>query len=287
MVQARRHFMLPMGNATRRMRLWLTLLVGVCWWFSLPVLAQSPETNIVSSTLPAGMVRINSGVYRPLYRASTDLEEVPVKAFYLDILPVTVRDFLEFLRANPNWQRSQVRRLFADQSYLLNWASDLEPGTNALPDAPVTYVSWFAARAYAQWRGKRLPTVAEWEYAAEASPSRPDGEKDSAYKRQVLDWYSSPASAKPLVVGQRCPNYWGVHDLNALIWEWVLDFNTAMVTGDSRDDSGLDRNRFCGSGAVGAKNMNDFASFMRYGFRSSLAADYCIQGLGFRCAKDL
>jgi formylglycine-generating enzyme required for sulfatase activity len=72
------------------------------------------------------------------------------------------------------------------------------------------------------------------------------------------------------------------------VWEWVLDFNTAMVTGDSRADSGgLDRGFFCGAGAQAARDVADYPAFMRLGFRSSLSANYCVHNLGFRCAKDL
>lgn len=251
------------------------------------IFVQNLVASAVSNAVPPGMVQLPGGVYRPLFRAITDLKQAPVRTFYLDALPVTVGDFLEFVRANPRWQRSQVKRIFADESYLQNWAGDLEPGTNAPANTPVTYVSWFAAKAYAQWTGKRLPTVAEWEYAAAASPRRPDGEQDSEFQRQVLNWYCSPAPARVPVVGLGHPNYWGVHDLHGLVWEWVLDFNTALVTGDSRSDSGPDRDRFCGAGSVGAKDAGDFPAFMRYGFRSSLGANYCIHNLGFRCAKDL
>jgi len=75
--------------------------------------------------------------------------------------------------------------------------------------------------------------------------------------------------------------------LHGLVWEWVADFNTAMVTGDARGYTGLDRQLFCGSGAVGAQDLSNYAAFMRYGFRSSLQADYCVHNLGFRCAQDL
>lgn len=232
------------------------------------------------------MARIPDGIFRPLYRGLTDPKEVPVKSFDLDILPVTNREFLEFVRANSRWQRSQVKRIFADESYLKNWVGDLEPGTNAPMEGPVTHVSWFAAKAYAQWKGKRLPTIAEWEYAASASSNRPDGELDPEFKRQVFQWYSTPAPAKLSAVGLDRTNFWGVHNLHGLIWEWVSDFNTVMVTGDARSDAGLDRDRFCGAGAVGAKEVANFPAFMRYGFRSSLKADYCVHNLGFRCAKD-
>ncbi len=236
---------------------------------------------------PPGMVIVSNGVYRPLFRGATDFKEEPVTSFYLDILPVTNEDFLNFVRANPRWRRSQVKRLFADESYLKIWAGDLEPGMNAPPKAPVTFVSWFVAKAYAQWQHKRLPTVAEWELAAAASPNSPDGANDAAFKRQVSAWYSSPASLKLSATGSSRANFWGVHDLHGLVWEWVADFSTAMVTGDARGDNGLERQLFCGAGAVGAKDVENFPAFMRYGFRSSLKADYCVHNLGFRCARDL
>ncbi len=232
------------------------------------------------------MVRISDGIYRPAFRADSDAKEIPVKAFALDILPVTNEDFVEFVRTHPRWQRSLVKRLFADESYLKHWAGDFEPGTNAPAKVPVTFVSWFAAKAYAEWKGKRLPTVAEWEYAASASNTRRDGENDPAFKRQVLRWYSTPTT-KLSSVGDGPKNFWGVHDMHGLVWEWVSDFNTAMVTGDSREDSGLDRQLFCGAGAQNAKDRSDFAAFMRFGFRSSLKADYTVHNLGFRCAADL
>lgn len=235
---------------------------------------------------PADMVCISNGVFHPLFRSLTDAKEVPVKSFYLDIEPVTNAKFLEFVRANPRWQRSQVKRLFADENYLKQWAGDLELGTNALPNQPVVWVSWFAAKACAQWQGKRLPTLAEWEMTAAASPTLADGEKDAAFQRDILRWYSTATpEVLPVVGGQQ--NFWGARDLHGLVWEWVSDFNSATVSGDSRGDSGLDRQRFCGAGAVGARDVGDYPAFMRYAFRSSLKADYCVHNLGFRCAKDL
>jgi formylglycine-generating enzyme required for sulfatase activity len=242
--------------------------------------------GLAASNAPAGMVAIAGGPFQPQFRSSTDAREITVKPFFLDVLPVTNEDFLEFVRAEPRWQRSKVKRLFADESYLKNWAGDLEPGPNAPSRAPVTFLSWFAAKSYAQWKGKRLPTVAEWEFVASASSTRPDGENDPEFSRQVLNWFATPTSELS-PVGAGPANFWGVQDMHGLVWEWVADFNTAMVTGDARSDIGLDRQLFCGSGAQGARNLNDYPAFMRYGFRSSLQADYCVHNLGFRCAKDL
>ena len=150
----------------------------------------------------------------------------------------------------------------------------------------MTYVSWFAAKAYAQWKGKRLPTTAEWEYAAAASPTRPDGENDPEFTRRVAALVRHPIAGEVATVGASAANYYGVQDLHGLVWEWVSDFNTAMVTGDARGDTGLDRQLFCGAGSEGAKDRGNFPAFMRYGFRSSLKASYTVHNLGFRCAKD-
>jgi formylglycine-generating enzyme required for sulfatase activity len=231
-----------------------------------------------------GMALIPAGRFAPLFRAENDPKNIPVKSFWLDVVPVSNADFLEFVRANPKWRRSTVKRIFADENYLKNWHGDLEVG--AASSAPVTQVSWFAAKAYCDWKGKRLPTTAEWEYAAAASQTRPDGENDAEFSRKVKAWYATPSAEKLRNVGASTANYFGVKDLHGLVWEWVSDFNTAMVTGDARGDAGLDRQLFCGSGSQGAQDRENFPAFMRYGFRSSLKADYTVHNLGFRCAKD-
>ncbi len=255
-------------------------------WVVALVMLLGAVVPTFGQTPPPGMALISTGVYHPLFRSESDPKGVRVKSFHLDILAVTNGDFLEFVRANPRWQRSRVKRIFADEFYLKNWAGDLDPGSNAPADVPVTDVSWFAAKAYARWKGKRLPTVAEWEYAASASSTQADGEQDAEFKRQVLKWYCAPAAAKlsPVSLGQA--NFWGIHDLHGLVWEWVADFNPALLNGGAQGDTGLDRGLFCGGGAQGAPDVQDYPAFMRYAFRSSLKADYCVHNLGFRCAKD-
>jgi formylglycine-generating enzyme required for sulfatase activity len=82
-------------------------------------------------------------------------------------------------------------------------------------------------------------------------------------------------------------NAYGVCGLHGLVWEWVDDFNTAMVTGESRADGGLDRDLFCGAGAAGARDTGDYAAFMRQALRSSLNANNTTSSLGFRCAQEV
>ena len=279
------------GCATpRRLRAYAGLsFLGAVFLVAWPAQpsGQGLGVNTVPKGAPPEMAIIPGGAYHPFFRSITDLKDIPVEPFCLDVVPVTNERFLQFVRANPRWRRSQVKRIFADERYLNTWAGDLELGTNALPQQPVVWVSWFAAKAFAQWQGQRLPTLAEWELAAAASPEQSNGAKDSAFQRDILRWYSEPSPRVLLMVGQGSKNFWGVRDLHGLVWEWVSDFNSATVTGDARGDTGLERQLFCGAGAVGAKDVEDFPAFMRYGFRSSLKAAYTCHNLGFRCAKDL
>ena len=234
----------------------------------------------------AEMAAIPDSIYRPLFRGEKDAKEIAVPAFQLDARPVTNGEFVEFVRANPQWQRSQVKRLFADERYLAHWAGDLDLGS-ARAAQPVTHVSWFAAKAFAAWRGVRLPTTAEWEAAAAVGFTVRDGAKDAAFQTELARWYATPSPAVLPDAGAGRTNLFGVRDLHGLVWEWTSDFNSALVTGDARGDTGLERQLFCGAGSLGAKDTGNFAAFMRFGFRSSLRAGYTVPNLGFRCAKDL
>jgi formylglycine-generating enzyme required for sulfatase activity len=258
----------------------LGLLAGV-------VLRGAEIENQQSRIENSPMVLIPAGVYVPLQRTAKDPAQVAVAAFRLDAQPVTNAEFLAFVTAHPKWRRSQVSRLFADSSYLEHWAGDLEPGPKAPPNAPVVRVSWFAARAYARAAGKRLPTTAEWELAAGAGYTGLDGRNDEALNRDLYAWLARPVPAVLPDVATARPNFHGARGLHCLVWEWVDDFNTAMVTGESRGDSGLERDLFCGSGSIGAKDTGNYAAFMRQALRSSLKGNNTTTSLGFRCAGDL
>lgn len=244
------------------------------------------ERSALNSQPPAGMQAIPAGAYVPLQPTLKDAPQVNVAAFFLDQAPVTNAQFLAFVIEHPKWRRSQVSALFADSSYLENWSGDLEPGPAAPPNAPVVRISWFAARAYARWAGKRLPTTAEWEHAASAGYTGSDGKNDAQLNRDLYAWLARPVPSVLADAAKAKPNFYGVRGLHGLVWEWVDDFNTAMVTGESRADSGLERDLFCGAGSAGAKDTTDYAAFMRQALRSSLKANNTTTSLGFRCAKD-
>ncbi len=231
------------------------------------------------------MAFIPSGIYTPLYEAQEDTLQIIVDPMNMDVYPVTNEDYLEFVMEYPKWKRSAAKRIFADGSYLTQWSSD-STFNEIVDQSPVTNISWFAARAYCKCKEKRLPTVAEWEYVAAASEMSRDGKNEDEYNQRILDWYSKPNPETLPAVGSTFKNYYGIYDMHGLVWEWVDDFNTALVTGESRGDSELNRNLFCGSGALGSSDFLDYPAFLRYGFRSSLKANYSVTNLGFRCVKN-
>lgn len=230
------------------------------------------------------MVRIDGARYIPLY--GRDSTVVEVQDFELDVYPVTNADYLNFIKKNLQWRKSKAKKIFADGMYLRNWKHDLELQADQNPNSPVTYVSWFAAKAYCEHVGKRLPTMDEWEYAAMADETTKDARIKKSYNEKILSWYEAPRSNENQI-GQNTKNFWGVHDLHGLVWEWTSDFNSVLLSGESRKDNERDNNLFCGSASLGATDLMNYAAFMRYAFRGSIKANYAIKNLGFRCAKDI
>ncbi len=230
------------------------------------------------------MVFIKGGTYTPLY--GRDSLQVPINDFQMDVYPVTNEDYLKFVKENDQWQRSKVKKLFADGSYLREWVSDTVLGASQPLKAPVTNVSWFAASSYCECQGKRLPTVDEWEYVAMANEDLADARTLKDYNEYILSWYEKPKTFNN-EIGSTFKNYWNVYDLHGLVWEWTSDFNSVLISGESRKDVDNDSNLFCGSAAIGASDLMNYAAFMRYATRGSLKAKYTMKNLGFRCVKDI
>lgn len=229
------------------------------------------------------MVFIKGGTYIPLYGKQG--KKVIVTNFYMDVYPVTNANFSAFVKQNKRWQKSNVKRIFADENYLFNWKNNEEIGNLKDNNRPVTNVSWYAANAYCECQDKRLATVDEWEFVAMANEKEPDARKDKTYNQYILDWYEK-TKAYENEVGKTFKNYYGVYDMHGLVWEWTSDFNSILLTGESRSDVTTDKNLFCGSGSLNASDLMNYAAFMRYAFRGSTKADYAIRNLGFRCVKD-
>ncbi len=228
---------------------------------------------VKAQNAPAGMVLIKGGNYTPLFKSDGSAINEKVKSFFMDVHAVTNAQFLKFVKAEPQWRRSNVKRIFADSCYLQKWEGDLEPGRKADLSSPVTNISWFAAKAYCEWIGKRLPTVAEWEYAAAGNKTGGSGNR----YENMMKWYSVKTSSKLPAVESQGKNLAGLYDMFGLIHEWTFDFNDMNINGAA----------VCGGGAAGATDLTNYAAFIRYGFRSSLKASSALDNLGFRCAKDV
>ena len=241
---------------------------------------------VLTAQLPgqqATMVQVEGGEYLPLYGAPD--QPVSVESFLLDPYPVTNAEFLDFVREEDKWQKDNPIKLYADEAYLNHWAGPLDLG-QAHPRAAVTNVSWFAAKAYCAWAGKRLPTLDEWEYAAMAGEDQVDARTEEEFNQYILSWYETPKTfLNP--VGSGMKNVYGIHDLHGLVWEWTYDFSSVLLSSESRKGGNSDNNLFCGASTVGATDLMNYAAFMRYAFRSSMKARFTSRNLGFRCAESV
>ena len=149
----------------------------------------------------------------------------------------------------------------------------------------MTRVSWFAASAYCEAQGARLPTWYEWERVSAADRTRADARSDPAWRQQILDWYARPAGGTLPDVGRGPPNYFGVRDIHGLVWEWVQDLGSMMVSGDNREQGDPDLKKFCGSGALSLEQKDNYAMLMRIATLSSMQASYTSTTMGFRCVQ--
>lgn len=218
---------------------------------------------------------IAAGEFFPHYGPGGSKKAVQVARFTLDRVPVTMRRYADFLKAETDWLPGRPPELFAEAGYLTGWKKTATGG--ALPpatklDHPVTHVSYFAAAAFCKWAGGRLPTTLEWEFAAQEKAE------------ELLGWFANPKP--PGVVAKGKPNRHGVYDLHGQVWEWTQDFNSSFASADNREDGERDKNLFCGAGSMNARDRENYPAFMRYAMRGGLRSNYVMGNLGFRCAYD-
>jgi formylglycine-generating enzyme required for sulfatase activity len=232
----------------------------------------------------AEYVALPGGTFTSVLPADGKAADANVAPFRLRVTPVTNGEFLAFVETHPEWRRDRVARIFAEARYLESWEGPAALGAAVLPEQPVTNVSWFAAEAFCESEGARLPTWYEWELAAAADATRTDARADPAWRGRILAWYARPSTdALPPIGGEA--NAYGVRDLHGLVWEWVDDFNALLVSADNREQGDPDLLRFCGAGAITLQQRENYAVLMRIAMLSSLKAADTTANLGFRCAK--
>lgn len=227
------------------------------------------------------------GVFKSALQYEDAKNGLRIAPFALMRRPVTNAEFLAFVKRHPQWRRDRVASVFAEPRYLAHWQSATTPGPRALPQQPVTGVSWFAASAYCASLDARLPTWTEWEYAAAADETRIDARKDPAWRERILAWYARPSNQALPRTGLQVPNVHGVQDLHGMVWEWTEDFSSLLVAGDNRNQGDADRMKFCGVGALSMDDRENYAVLMRVAMLSSLEARDTTVNLGFRCARSV
>jgi formylglycine-generating enzyme required for sulfatase activity len=146
--------------------------------------------------------------------------EVVVSPFYIDRYEVTQEEYERVLHKNPSLRKGarqpveQIR--WADAAAYCNARSRLD-GLQPVYDLK-TLVCDFGANGY------RLPTEAEWEYAARAGTTTRFFFGDNQAKLKLHAWFTENCMMKPRPVGTRQPNPWGLYDIYGNVWEWCHDF---------------------------------------------------------------
>lgn len=266
----------------------------------------TPETTQPSAPPPAGMVFIPAGEFE---MGSNDAEarndEQPVRkvyvdAFYMDETEVTNLQFKEFLLENPHWEKGRVDAQFAYASYLQLWNGNNYPQGKV--NHPVVHVSWYAAMAYAEWADKRLPTEAEWEYAARGGY---EGKKYPNGKNTITSRDANFGNnVKATTAVERYPaNDYGLFDMAGNVWEWCLDeYDSEFYFTFPRN--GVARNPLSGANSVEwilnnytnisfspvlrGGSFADSAAVVRVARRHrNLSPEALGHGLGFRCVKSV
>lgn len=295
---------------TARLRKILLVLTSV---LSIAFAAcTAPDAKITVVEPVDGMIFIKGGRFKMGDAAGMPPEkpvhEVEVGDFWIDEHEVTVADFEKFVTATGyktesetfgwsgvfDFETGQWARVDG-----ADWRHPNGPKSSAVPDEPVCQVSWNDASAYAKWAGKRLPTEAEFEFAARGGLDgktyawgdelRPGGKIMANYWQGKFpdrnlgeDGFVERAPVK------RFPaNGFGLYDITGNVWEWSADWYDAAFyeKSPSRDpkgpESGVER-VIRGGSYLCAEN---FCSNYRVAGRSHATPDSGLSNLGFRCAK--
>ena len=214
--------------------------------------------------IPAGAFQMGSNAPEA-FIDEQPVQTVNVPAFSMDTYEVTNAQYKRFVDANPQWQKGRLRARYHDGNYLKHWNGNSYPPGKA--NHPVVYVSWYAASAYAEWAGKRLPTEAEWEKAARGrliGRKYPRGDSIDANSANYGNGIGDTVS-----VGRYAANGYGLSDMAGNVWEWCSDVygnieNSRVLRGGSWSSHALD---------------------VRVSFRGADIPTSTSNDVGFRCVR--
>ena len=229
---------------------------------------------------------------------ATPVHTVYLDAFYMDKYEVTNAQFKKFLQAKPQWQKDKIDSKYHNGDYLKDWDHTNYPSGKA--DHPAIWVSWYAAAAYAQWAGKKLPTEAQWEKAARGGLVGKIYPRGDTISHDDANYSGTGGRDKwhgTAPVGSFPANGYGLFDMAGNVWEWCADEYDSGYYGKSP------KNNPTGPGTPARFVDNDFSNVknprvLRGGSWGSRYLDYlrctyrCAGGpapssddYGFRCSS--
>ena len=249
------------------------------------------------------------------------MHDVEVASFALSKYEVTRGQFAVFAAATAHEARGcgvyawQVRSFARDR---WEWEDDAraswrEPGFDQRENEPVTCVSWEDAQAYVRWLSAetgedyRLPSEAEWEYAARAGTTTrfywgtsasehcahgngADRSAERAFTRQEYRWSFSDCSdgaVRTALVGSYSPNAFGLYDMAGNVWEWVEDCWHDNYAGAPRDGSAWTSGGNCGRRVLRGGSWDFDPAFLRSALRNRIDAGARFDNFGFRVSRTL
>lgn len=266
---------------------------------------QAPISGSPTLSNDGTMVRLPDGSFimgltdeDPLDIQNAGRKKVTVSSFYIDRFEVTneeYREFIDDLSGEQEEARLPDSTAWDESVSRADWETYFYGSERS--DYPVVAIEWRDAKEYCEWEDKRLPTEAEWEYAARAgrvggvypwagfSPRDPQGRYLANFnpgrQGQAADGYAFTAP-----VGSYPPNRWGLHDVAGNVAEWVEDAYTPSYSALSGLDpvyKDSDENRRVVRGGSWASNPFQIG----VGVRDFQPMEQPSPRIGFRCAADI
>jgi sulfatase modifying factor 1 len=193
------------------------------------------KAGITLVYVPAGEFTMGSAADDRLAK----VDEKPAHRVYLDgywigqtvVTNAQYRRFIEAEGYSKGEYWTEAGRRWLAQSGATG--PDDNPERFDLPNHPLVGVNWFEAAAFAKWAGGRLPTEAEWEYAARGGPLSKGYLYSGSDIVEQVAWYEGNAGPGTHPVGQKRPNELGLYDMSGNVWEWCADWYEAAYYAQS------------------------------------------------------